>query len=113
MKRLRYPLGGDWPFGDFPPAVYLGTDQRLHLDGRSGCRILRRARLRESRPSLLAQYREHRAADSMHLHVWADGTWSIDHTDDYNPDTGIFAALRHAIADHPLGAALLGWRRAR
>lgn len=120
------PLVGHWPFvlaatGDiaFPSVVSLGLDGAFHrgLDGVDvldrGARpglviafIFRRARLSERRNGAIGQYREHRSRDSMHLHVLADRTWRIDHTDDFNPDAGPWSAFRHLLADHPLGKLL-------
>lgn len=37
---------------------------------------------------VLWQYREKATFSSAHLFVHPDGTWSIDHIDDYNPDMG-------------------------
>jgi len=39
--------------------------------------------------------------------VLADGRWTINHTDDVNPDLGdATAPARHFVADHPVGQAL-------
>jgi len=43
------------------------------------------------------QYREARRTESMHLKVYGDGTWGIDHIDDYNPD---YLPVQHLLADY-------------
>jgi len=99
VRRIDPPLEGIWK-GIWPeplPSV-------VNLRGRT----FRRARLAEPSPGILAQYREHRARDSMHLYVLEDGTWSIDHVDAFNPDVGPLAAVRHFFADHPLGGIFSG-----
>ena len=106
MTRIDPPLVGTWFDGTydrgtiaaprFPSVVFLGD------------RTFRRSKMSERRPGVVAQYREHRSRDSMHLHVRGDGTWVIDHADDFNPDVGPYFALRHFFADHPIGRTVAG-----
>ncbi len=65
----------------------------LHL----GERVFRLARWRKAYPGVVIQYREHVPVRSMHLMVYADGTYSIDHVDDFNPDLGF--PVRHLVFD--------------
>ena len=92
---------GPWPFDTLPPVVEVAGG------------IFRRTRMAEPHPLCIAQYREHRARGSRHLHVHLDpsnpsgpAVWQIDHLDDWNPDAGAWAAFRHFFADHPLGRSL-------
>lgn len=96
--RLSRPITGRWPFLDYPPS--------LELRGR---RFVR-ARWSIAYPGVVAQYREDRSRRSAHLKVLENGTWVIDHRDEYNPDRG--AVLAHAGADTSAGKALRGAGRA-
>jgi hypothetical protein len=58
----------------------------------------RRAGWKQDYPGVVEQYREERATESMHLKVFADGTWTVDHVDDYNPDLQL--PLQHFFADY-------------
>lgn len=86
------PLVGPWTCEGFPERVIVGD------------RVFRRARWRAGRAGVVDQYREERARSSAHLYVWDDGTWSIDHVDDVNPD--LVGPLRHFVRDHPVGRRL-------
>lgn len=50
---------------------------------------------------VVAQYREQRARNSMHLMVFTDGHYEIDHLDEDNPDRGRVA--QHFFCDVPIG----------
>lgn len=97
-------VGDPCPGGNVPGHVH----RRMCFERTT--RTFRRSKLTEHKPSIVAQYREHRERDSMHLHVLADGTWRIDHTDDFNPDVGPWSAVRHFLADHPIGWIFSGRR---
>jgi len=75
MLRLIPPQTGPWPCpGRYPERIRLGG--RLYV----------RARWRWPRPGVAAQYREARDEHARHLYVRQDGTWTIDHLDEHNPD---------------------------
>ena len=86
---LAPPLSGTWSLPDFPEQVI--------VEGRS----FRRASWRQSYKGVVEQYREERAQESMHLMVYSDGRWVVDHVDDDNPDRG--RAISHFFNDHPAG----------
>lgn len=78
-----------------------GHDEII-LDGR---RFLR-AKVREQKPGVVAQYREDRAFSSRHAYVLESGEVIIDHTDLVNPDRGKLQSGVHFIVDHPMGRAV-------
>lgn len=77
---------GAWTFG---------TPERVTISGRS----FRRARWRAYRVGVVDQYREEVPAGSLHLLVLADGSYRIDHRDDFNPDGADGSPLRHLVSD--------------
>jgi hypothetical protein len=98
---LVSPLRGRWPFLQYDGVMLLPKE--FSLDGRT----FRKAVLKEEKPGVLEQYREHVAKYSFHLYVMADGSWTIDHRDEVNPDIGgAPAAVMHFLVDHPVGQAL-------
>jgi len=48
-------------------------------------------------PNVVAQYREAVDRDAMHMLIYADGHFEIDHLDEANPDRGL--VLEHAVRD--------------
>jgi len=50
-----------------------------------------------SYPNVALQYRECTPTQSRHLFVHPDGSYTIDHIDDYNPDLG--HSLHHFVFD--------------
>jgi hypothetical protein len=96
FAELADPLRGTWSFPDFPDSVV--------LNGRT---FKRSTKWAAPYHLVVAQYREDVDHNSLHLMVKADGTWSIDHTDDANPERGL--VLEHTFRDviqTPLGAVL-------
>lgn len=97
FATLLKPLGGAWPFADFP--------ERVQIDGRS---FTRSDTWAAPLAGVVRQYREDADRESMHLYVRDDRTWEIDHVDAANPERGL--VLEHAFRDvvHTWwGAALL------
>ena len=98
---LVSPLRGWWSFFRYDGVMLFPNE--FTLDGRT----FRKAVLKEQKPNVVEQYREHVAKHSFHLYVMADGSWTIDHRDEVNPDIGgAAAAVEHFVVDHPLGQAL-------
>lgn len=99
---LPKPLRGRWPVVseagglDFPPSIEL-----------AGRAFERSDTWAAPYAGVVAQYREARDRDAMHMLVHDDGTWSIDHIDEANPERGL--ALEHAYRDviHTWWGALL------
>jgi len=91
MYPIDPPITGQWPFDVFPEAVEI-----------DGIRFIR-ARRKQSYDRCVEQYRQDSPRDCMHLLVLDNGTYSIDHADEYNPDQGY--PFRHFVVDHPKGAA--------
>lgn len=85
------PPTGVWPHRDFPDEV--------QINGRT----FRYAQWQKPYPGVVAQYREPVPRFSQHLKVRRDGTWIIDHVDEYNPDMG-YATL-HFFTDYQPGKA--------
>ena len=74
---LNPPLTGLWPFDGLPDRVELED------------KIFERSRFfTYAKPGIVAEYRSIEGKNSDHLHVTADGTWYIDHVDEWNPDRG-------------------------
>lgn len=92
-KYLNPPRTGWWPYTGYPEAV--------RIDGR----VFRKAVLKQPYDGVVEQYREDVEKDSRHLKVYGNGTWSIDHIDEDNPDKG--RAAQHFFNDHPLGALVM------
>lgn len=94
MYTIEPEIKEPWIYGDeFPPSI--------EIDGK----VFNRAIRQQPYDGVIAQYREAVPRDSMHLLVMQDGTWVIDHVDEYNPDMG--HPVRHFIIDHPAGKSLL------
>jgi hypothetical protein len=83
VEWLKRPRVGDWPYSGLPRAV--------EIRGRPFSRSLGL-----SRHDAVAHYREDVAEHSGHLYVRPDGTYIIDHRDDYNPH---HALLTHLVKD--------------
>lgn len=67
----------------------------------AGVRLFQRAVWQWPRVGVIAQFREARETHAMHLYVHEDGTWTIDHTDDVNPDWSLVHAVGHFLKDVP------------
>lgn len=99
---LPEPLRGPWQVRDeagaldFPPHVSIG-----------GRDFTRSTTWAAPYPGVVAQYREDRDREAMHLMVQSDGTWFVDHVDEANPERGL--VLEHAYRDviHTWWGALL------
>ena len=85
-------LTGPWTLPNFP--------ERVIVNGRS----FRKAWWQQPYDGVLEQYREEQARNSMHLKVRSDGTWTVDHIDEDNPDLG--RPIEHFFSDHPVGKFL-------
>jgi hypothetical protein len=92
---LKEPIWGRWPFRGFPDEVC--------VEGR----LFRKARWKQPYDGVVEQYREAVQRKSMHLMVYADGSWAIRHSDGDNPDMG--RPVEHLLNDHPVGAAVKGF----
>lgn len=82
-------LTGQWTLPDFP--------ERVMVNGRS----FRKAWWRQAYDGVVEQYREETPTNSMHLKVYADRRWTVDHIDEDNPDLG--RPVEHFFSDHPVG----------
>lgn len=89
MYPLEPPYQGDWELTEFPDAI--------DVDGV----IFARAVRKQPYPGVIEQYREAVERDSMHMLVFQDGSYLVDHVDQYNPDMG--APARHFLTDHTVG----------
>jgi hypothetical protein len=86
MIPVRPALRGRWALDHFPPSVRLFG------------RIFRRAGFSWPKPGVVAQYREAVPQRSMHLVVYRNGNFMIDHLDEENPDGGrAMAHLREMV----------------
>lgn len=97
FANLPTPLRGPWPFDDFP--------EHIEMAGRH---FTRSDTWAAPLPHVRKQYREDVDRQSMHLEVFDNGTWEINHVDEANPERGL--VLEHAVRDvihTPWGAALL------
>lgn len=102
FASLPEPLRGPWPVRsesgalNFPPRITIGPRS-----------FTRSTKWAASYPGVVAQYREDLDRNAMHLMVHDDGTWSIDHVDEANPERGL--VLEHAYRDviHTWWGALL------
>jgi hypothetical protein len=84
-QHLTPALRGHWPHASYPRFVrVLG-------------RPFRRAGWYWPYRGVVAQYREYKNVDSMHLFVLENGTWVIPHIDETNPD--LSSVLGHFIND--------------
>lgn len=87
------PTWGWWPYNGFPDVANVGG------------RRYRKAVLKQAYDGVVEQYREDVDRKSRHLKVHKNGTFSIDHIDDDNPDRG--RPVQHFFSDHPL-AGIVG-----
>lgn len=94
MRLIEPPIQEVWTLGDHFP-------ESIEIEGTTFMRALRA----QPYEGVIAQYREGVPRNSMHLLVMNDGSWVIDHVDEYNPDMGY--PIRHFIVDHPAGKSLL------
>lgn len=85
--RFSNPQQGRWPFQGLPEEILVG-----------GKRFQRTA-WAWGYEGVVAQYREAAATNAMHLMVYRDGSWVIDHLDESNPDAGPLAAVKHFFID--------------
>lgn len=83
---LPETIAGRWPFEGFP--------EKVELLGRTFTRSIKWA---YAYAGVAAQYREDVDHHSMHLMVFRDGRYEIDHVDDANPERG--HVLEHALKD--------------
>lgn len=96
FAELAQPLRGQWTLSGYPPSVTL-----------LGRVFKRSTKWAAPYHLVVAQYREDVDRNSMHLMVYADGHWVIEHTDDANPERGL--VLEHTFRDviqTPAGAAV-------
>lgn len=92
--RLAAPITGRWTFGGYPDVVLVAGHR------------FRRADWKQPYPDVVEQYREDVPRQSMHLMIYTDGHWAIEHVDDDNPDHG--RVFEHFFNDHPVGRLLKG-----
>lgn len=85
MTRLPQPDVGIWPHMGTPAVVTIAN----------GTFAL--AVFKQPKAGVIFQYREAVPVQSRHLYGLPNGTWMIDHIDDYNPDEGF--PLQHLKAD--------------
>jgi hypothetical protein len=89
-ERLAPTLQGHWPHASYPRFVWVMG------------RAFRRAGWYWPYRGVVAQYREYKKIDSMHLFVLEDGSWVIPHIDETNPDlAGIFGHLMNDVVRRP------------
>lgn len=93
MFPIDPPIREPWPEQGFPDII--------EIDGQTFARALRK----QPYTGVIEQYRATVPRDSAHLLVLDDGTYQIDHVDEYNPDMGY--PVRHWAVDHPKGIATL------
>jgi hypothetical protein len=74
---------------------YSGTPDQVQLAGRR----FQLATFRFYRSGVTAQYREAVPTSSLHLLVLDDGTYLVDHQDDFNPDGPQGSPLQHLVKD--------------
>jgi hypothetical protein len=92
-------LSGTWPFHGFPSQV------QLDISGDGDVRTFALATWAWPLYSgVIEQYREAVSTNAMHLMVYRDGSFVIDHMDEISPDLG--NPLQHAVLDAPLGTAI-------
>jgi len=87
------PITGPWSFQGFPPSVQL-----------DGVPFNQAVWVNPIRSGVVAQYRQAVPVNAMHLLVYADGQYVIDHLDQANPDMGLL--LEHASLDAPLATTV-------
>lgn len=94
---LPRPIQGAWPFQEYPEKIVLTYDSKeFHMtrsiwnSGKTGAEVV---------------YRGDEAQNSLHLDVFANRTYQVDHIDCINPDKSLIAAARHADTDAGYG----GW----
>jgi hypothetical protein len=90
---LDPPIEGAWPYASFP--------DRVIVRGAA----FARARWKQEREGVLEQYREEVPERSMHLFIFVDGNYRIEHVDDHNPDADPVRAARHFLSDYAPGRA--------
>lgn len=86
-------ITGTWPFGSYPDVVSVG-----------GATFRRAVWAWPFYSGVVAQYRQDVATNAMHLMVYRDGSFVIEHMDEANPDAGL--VLEHAALDAPLATAI-------
>jgi len=94
---IKPAITGEWRLPGYPDAVVL-----------QGRRFRRSTEWVWPYRGVAAQYREEVDRNAMHLLVHTDGSFSIDHMDEANPDRGL--VLEHAIKDvakTPVGLLVL------
>lgn len=103
FATLAEPLRGSWLIHEQNGALFFPDVTNL-----LGRVFKRSTKWAAPYAGVVAQYREDVDRHAMHLMVSADGTWTIDHIDDANPERGL--VLEHTFRDvvqTPWGAALL------
>ena len=68
-----------------------------------GGALFERAWLYSPRHGAVASYREVRCKRSRHLYVLPDGTWIVDHLDEFRPhirSCGLPSVINHDVADN-------------
>jgi hypothetical protein len=86
-------ITGTWPLNFFPHEVQIG-----------GTTFRRATWAWPLYSGVVAQYREATEYDAMHLMIYRNGSFVIDHLDEANPADH---ALEHAILDVPLATTLV------
>jgi hypothetical protein len=81
------PLTGQWPFQGFPEQVSL-----------NGSNFVRARWAWPLYSGVHAQYRAAVPTNSMHLFVYADGSFLCDHMDEISPE---YDPIGHAVVDAP------------
>lgn len=84
ILQMKEPVRAAWPAAGLPRVVWLGGKRFVRSAG-----ISRHA-------GTVAHYREDVRRDSAHAYVLRDGTYLIDHTDDFNP---AYSPLSHFVRD--------------
>jgi hypothetical protein len=80
-------LRGAWPF--------TGTPDQVQVSGRT----FQLATWRFFRSGVTAQYRETVPTSSLHILLLDDGSYVVDHQDDFNPDGPQGSPLQHLVKD--------------
>lgn len=86
---VRPVISDWWTLGSFPEWVVVRG------------RLFQRASWAYPYDGVVAQYREHATRNAMHLMVFRDGHFEIDHIDEDNPDRG--RVVEHFFNDVPIG----------
>lgn len=89
---------GTWPFGSYPDVVSV-----------NGATFRKAVWAWPFYSGVVAQYRQDVATDAMHLMVYRDDSFVVEHMDEISPDpssAGPGSPLKHAVVDAPLATAI-------